>query len=85
MDPIAQLGWGNQRGEVEGPAAQLVRDVFVVADLMHKDVMSQMGGNISSGDECEVSFDVAAEESDLQSTKRSLDAVGTVDADPQGQ
>ena len=85
MDPIAQLGWGNRRGEVEGPTAQLVRNVFIAADLMHEDAMSQMGGNNNSGDECEVNFDVAAEESCLQSTERSPDAVGTVDADPQGQ
>ena len=68
MDPIAQLGWENRRGEVEGPATQLVRYVFVAANLMHEDAMSQTGGNNINGDECEVSFDAAIEESDLQST-----------------
>ena len=48
MDPIFQLDLGNRCGEVEGVVAQLVKDVFVAANLVHEDVMSQMDGNIDN-------------------------------------
>lgn len=85
MDPIATLGWGNRSGIVEGPAAQMVRDAFIAADLVHEDVMSQMGGNNSSGDECEVGVDVVGEEYDSQSPEGSNPAVAIVDGDSEGE
>lgn len=45
MDPIRQLGWRNRRGTGEGPADQLMRDVFQAADQVHSDAMSRMGAS----------------------------------------
>jgi hypothetical protein len=42
MDPISQLGWRNGRPTFEGPAEQLMRDVFEVTDGLHADAMSEM-------------------------------------------
>lgn len=69
---------------MEGPAAHLVRDVFLAADLMHEDAMSQMGGNSSRGGHYGESLDVAASDSASQSTECSMDAVPSMDGDPQG-
>lgn len=84
MDPIAQLGWRNQRGQVEGPAAQLVRDVFVVANLMHKDAMSQMGGNTDIGGECGRPSCAVTHESMLPSTDHNTYMGCSEDGDLQG-
>ena len=45
MDPISQLGWRNRRGANEGPAEQLLRDVFEAADVVHSNAMSEVGGS----------------------------------------
>ena len=74
MDPRSQLGWGNTHVEVEGPAAQLVRDVFVAADAMHDDAMSHMGGNSSIGGDSGGGFDVDSEESCSSSADHAPDA-----------
>lgn len=50
MDTISQLGWRNRRGEVVGPAEQLMRDVFEVADEVHEAAMSEMVGSVHSGE-----------------------------------
>jgi len=85
MDPISQLGWGHNQVEVEGPAAQLVRDVFVAADAMHDVAMSHMGGNSSIGDECGGSADVAASLSSSPSPSVNMDAETLNDAPLQGE
>ena len=85
MDPISQLGFRHNQVEVEGPGAQLVRDVFVVADAMHDDAMSHMGGNNSIGDECADAVDVAAESSSSPSTEVNMDAGGLNDGNIQGE
>lgn len=41
MDPISQLGWRNRHRGLEGPAAQLMRDVMEAADVVHSDAMSE--------------------------------------------
>lgn len=84
MDPIAQLGWGNRRGEVEGPATRLVRDALHAADLMHEDAMSEIGENNSSGDECDVGVLAAGEELHSHSTEHSTGAVSVMDGEPPG-
>lgn len=85
MDPISQLGWGHKQVEVEGPAAQLVRDVFVAADAMHDVAMSHMGGNSSIGDECGGALDAAAQSSSSPSTEVNMDAGGLNDGNIQGE
>lgn len=45
MDPLSQLGWRNRRAGVEGPAEQLMRDVFEAVDAVHSDAMLEMGGS----------------------------------------
>ena len=45
MDPLLQLGWRNRRVGVEGPAEQLLRDVFDAADALHSDAMSDSVGS----------------------------------------
>ena len=45
MDQISQLGWRNRRVGVDGPAEQLLRDVFEAADALHSDAMSEMVGS----------------------------------------
>lgn len=85
MDLIAQLGWGNQRGEVEGPAAQLVRDVFVAANLLHKDAMSQIGGNSNIGGECGGSLGATVGDPTSSSTECSRDEWCNNDGDVEGQ
>ena len=45
LDPIAQIGFLNRRGRVAGVGEHLVRDVFVAADTMHDNAMSEMDGN----------------------------------------
>ena len=52
LDPLSQLGWDSRRAVQPSGVADIVRDVFVVADLLHEDTMSQMGGdanNVSEG------------------------------------
>jgi hypothetical protein len=44
MDPVSQLGWRNRRGAGEGPAEQLMRDVFAAADEVHSNAMTEMVG-----------------------------------------
>ena len=45
MDPISQWGWRNRRGGAEGPAEQIMRDVYEAADVVHSDAMSEMVGS----------------------------------------
>lgn len=51
MDPISQLGWRNRRLGVEGPASQLMRDVFDAADAIHSDAMSEMVASRDTDDD----------------------------------
>jgi hypothetical protein len=51
MDPLRQLGWRNRRAGVEGPAEQLLRDVFDVADAVQSDAMSDSVGSRLDNDE----------------------------------
>ena len=45
LDPISQLGLAHRCSVLRGGGAHLVRDVFLAADLLHRDAMSQMDGN----------------------------------------
>ena len=45
LGPMAQIGWLNRGIPTNGGAAKLVRDVFVAADAMHEEAMSEMDGN----------------------------------------
>lgn len=51
MDQISQLGWRNRRVGVDGPAEQLLRDVFEAADALHSDAMSEMAGSRHNADD----------------------------------
>lgn len=48
MDPLAHLRMGSPRAAIDGAAHELLRDVFVAADAVHEDAMSEMGGNTNS-------------------------------------
>lgn len=45
MDRIGRYGWGNRPPEMAEVGTQLVRDVFVAADELHENAMSEMDGN----------------------------------------
>lgn len=45
MDPVSQLGWRNRRGAGEGPAEELMRDVFAATDEVHSNAMTEMVGS----------------------------------------
>jgi hypothetical protein len=51
MDPLHQLGWRNRRAGAEGPAEQLLRDVFDAADALHSEAMSDSVGSRRNNDE----------------------------------
>jgi hypothetical protein len=85
MDPISQLGWGHKEVEVEGPAAQLVRDAFVASDAIHDVAMSHMGGNNSVGVECGDSVDVALQSSSSPSTSVNMELEVINDGNIQGE
>lgn len=84
MDPIAQLGWGNQGPGVEGPATHIVRDVLAAADVVHEDAMSEYGENNNRGGQYGGSLAVGTNDSASQHTECSPDAECSVDYDPQG-
>lgn len=45
LDPISQIGWGHRRTEVNAVGSHVVRDVFLAADELHEEAMSEMEGN----------------------------------------
>lgn len=45
MDPIAQIGWVNRHLQLSSVGVNVVRDVFVVADGVHENAMSEMDDN----------------------------------------
>lgn len=51
LDPMAQIGWLNRGVRANGVVAELVRDVFVAADAMHEEAMSEMDGNAEDDEE----------------------------------
>ena len=85
MDPVSQLGWGNRGMEVEGPTAMLVRDVFIAADVLHADAMSQMGGNTENGDESSDNMEGSMEEHRMQSTGSTTNTADSVQGGEEGQ
>lgn len=48
LDPIAQLGWGHPQDNDRTVGGHLLRDVFVAADAMHDNAMSEMEENTLS-------------------------------------
>lgn len=72
MDPISQLGWGNRHVEVDGAASQLVRDVFVAADRVHKNAMSEVGGFMQTEVEWRGNMEGVADGSHQSGTEGSM-------------
>ena len=85
MDPISQLGWGNRGGGVERPTAMLVRDVFIAADALHADAMSQMGGNTEDLDESSENMEASMDEHMRQSRNTSTNEVDNMERDDEGE
>lgn len=86
LDPIAQLGWRHHHDSASAVGAHLVRDVFVAADEMHNNAMSEMEGNTftEGGSEVhgegtsgrEASMSTPTEESDTRLQNMDLDQEG---------
>ena len=85
MDPISQLGWRHRRGEVQGPASQLVRDVFVAADLVHLDAMSDVGGDSPMDEHCPESGEAPADGTVNHSPRRNTYPGPGVEVDDEGE
>lgn len=85
MDPISQLGWGNRCVEVDGAATQLVRDVFVAADVVHEDAMSEAAGSTHDEGEGRGSMEDAAEDTPQSPTEGSMYAASSEEGDVEGE
>lgn len=85
MDPISQLGWGNRCVEFDGAASQLVRDVFVAADRVHEDAMSEVGGFMQTEVEWRGNMEGVADGSHQSGTEGSMYAASSEDGDAEGE
>lgn len=85
LDPIAQLGWRNRRAEVNAVGGNLVRDVFVAADEMHENAMSQMEGNTVMEEGSQGSGADVGEAPTLSGMERSMDGDNSVNFDTEGE
>ena len=85
MDPISQLGWRNRGNGVVGPAAQLVRDVFAAADVVHSDAMSEMHGSGYEEAALHVQMEATVDSSTSRHTKCSTSLAASVEVDQEGQ
>ena len=62
MDPLSLHRWEHMRGEEGGGAAQMVRDVFLAADVVHEDAMSQMDAASQNEEDCDGNMEIVREE-----------------------
>ena len=85
MDPISQLGWGNRCVEVERGASQLVRDVFVAADMVHEDAMSEVGEFNHTEEEWRGNMEADGDESLQLGTEGSMYAASSEEGDEEGE
>jgi hypothetical protein len=85
LDPIAQLGWRNRWAEVNAVGGDLVRDVFVAADEMHENAMSQMEGNTLMVEGTQGEGADVGEAPILSGMERSMDADNNVNFDTEGE
>ena len=77
LDRILQLGWRNRCGEVHKATAQMVRDEFVVANLMVKDAISQIDLIVHNENECGENMEADVHYSISLSTKGNIDTRGS--------
>lgn len=68
-----------------GGATEIVRDVFVAADLMHEDAMSQMGGDENDDNEGVARVEVGVAEHTGTNTEACGDQEGTEVGSDEGQ
>lgn len=71
---------GNHSDAVDGVGTQLVRDVFVAANLVHEDSMSRMGGSIHDDDESGGNIEAVADDYRSSFTNCSM-GVGSSEED----
>ena len=85
MDPIAQLGWVHRRGHAAEVGKHLVRDVFVAADTMHDNAMSEMEGNTEMVEGSPTVGAGAGGDSGSMCAGRGLDTFDSMEVDLEGE
>lgn len=85
LDAIAQIGWGNRRVAQSSVAAHLVRDVYVAADEMHDQAMSEMEGNTLVEEESPGVGAGAEEDTSSPCTEWSVHPVDSMEQEMEGE
>lgn len=84
MDPTAQIGWSRQSVPAYAGTAEMVRDVFQAADVVHDEAMEVVDGNTLQGDEHVRSGDDAGRHSTSMSPEGSVEPIGGGDGEMVG-
>lgn len=85
LDPMSRIGWGNRSVQVNGGAAEMVRDAFLAADVMHEEAMSAMDGNEEDDQEIEQNGADVAQAGEPIATEGCLEAECSADGSSQGE
>ena len=85
MDPISQLRWGNRCNVVEGVTTTMVRDVFLAADMLHEDSMSEVGGSTHGDDESGGNAEGDGDDSSTSSTNSSMGTASSDENEEEGE
>ena len=85
LDPMAQIGWANRGVNVNGCGVELVRDVFVAADAMHEEAMSEMDGNAEDEMDTRGCGDDGTGECDGVPSERNMCTESSGDANFEGE